>query len=248
MWREGNRPRPGAVRMAERIRPGPAIAVAGLLATATARTGRASRPRSRRAAPLRRAGRARGGHRGAAGRDSFTRGPGPARRRARQGPFAVERPAGPGRSRTVRTAEFPPRWFDPGGGPCHRPRPRYRPSAGGPRTRPERRPQPRRCSGRLRRGEARRAARRSGRCAADLPRPPDGAAVTDGPSPNCPARRAARPSALARRHHGTTVTGQRPAFTSRTATDPMRRCPADSDAPTITASAFRSSAAVTSPL
>lgn len=48
--------------------------------------------------------------------------------------------------------------------------------------------------------------------------------------------------------YGTTVTGQRPAFTSRTATEPTNRWPADSEAPTTTASAFSSSAAVTRPL
>ncbi len=50
------------------------------------------------------------------------------------------------------------------------------------------------------------------------------------------------------RPYGTTVTGQRPAFTRRTATEPTMRCPACSDAPTTTASAFSSSAAVTRPL
>ena len=48
--------------------------------------------------------------------------------------------------------------------------------------------------------------------------------------------------------NGTTVTGQRPDLTRRTATEPTKRWPADSDAPTTTASAFRSSAAVTRPL
>lgn len=47
--------------------------------------------------------------------------------------------------------------------------------------------------------------------------------------------------------YGTTVTGHRPAFTNRTATDPMIRCPACSDAPTMTASALSSSAALTRP-
>lgn len=48
--------------------------------------------------------------------------------------------------------------------------------------------------------------------------------------------------------HGTTVTGRRPAFTSRTAIDPTNRWPACSEAPTTTASALRSSAAFTMPL
>ena len=40
--------------------------------------------------------------------------------------------------------------------------------------------------------------------------------------------------------HGTTVTGHRPARTSRTPSDPTIRCPAEVDAPTITASASTS--------
>lgn len=56
------------------------------------------------------------------------------------------------------------------------------------------------------------------------------------------------PVSPAAARYGTTVTGQRPAFTSRIATDPMSRCPACSEAPTTTASALSSSAAVTRPL
>ena len=41
---------------------------------------------------------------------------------------------------------------------------------------------------------------------------------------------------------GTTVTGHRPALTSRTASDPIHRCPACIEAPTMTASARISSA------
>lgn len=47
--------------------------------------------------------------------------------------------------------------------------------------------------------------------------------------------------------YGTTVTGHRPAFTNRTATEPMIRCPACSEAPTMTASALSWSAAFTRP-
>ena len=51
-----------------------------------------------------------------------------------------------------------------------------------------------------------------------------------------------------RARYGTTVTGHLPAFTRRTATEPTSRCPARSEAPTTTASALRSSAAVARPL
>lgn len=61
-----------------------------------------------------------------------------------------------------------------------------------------------------------------------------------------PVRRG--PAAAAWARYGTTVTGHRPAFTNRIATEPMMRCPACSDAPTTTASAFSSSAARTRPL
>ncbi len=70
------------------------------------------------------------------------------------------------------------------------------------------------------------------------------------PQPVAPTRRSRSPprSRTPDAGYGTTVTGHRPAFTRRTATEPTIRCPACSEAPTTTASALRSSAACTRPV